>query len=70
MQALTREELDKMTCAGCHGDEHAHGPLFLHARCHMHAGTFASYLNGVLTVTCAKCKKLVAKIAVAEGRLS
>lgn len=68
-EPLTCDDLKAMTCAGC-GAEHEHGknPVFLHARCHPSAGTFASYLDGVLTVACARCNKLVARVAVAEAK--
>lgn len=64
---LYREQLESMGCStpGC--DHSAHdGPLFLHARCHTGAKTRASYEGGVLTITCAVCKAVVAQIAVAD----
>ena len=64
-QPLTREQLDQAHCStpGCtHGD---HGPLYLHGRCHPNAATQAVYENGVLTITCARCQKVVTQVAVA-----
>ena len=69
--ALTRKELDRMTCAGqqdkhdCSSHERV---LFLNSRCHTGSGNEVEYnqRTGVLTVRCIKCKKLVVIIAVAE----
>jgi hypothetical protein len=66
---LYREDIDGLRCgvAGCSHQEH--DGLYLHARCHMNAGTRVYYQAGVLTVRCRKCEALVAEIAVA-GRPS
>lgn len=72
MKPLTREVLDGMPCGGCGkeiGDPEQHSAhdmrRWLHGRCHMSAGTRVSYLDGVLTVACRECKKLIVEIAVA-----
>jgi len=67
MEPLTRKDLQHVQCQvlGCTHDNH--GVLFLHAGCHMRAGTEVSYnlVTGVLTINCKQCKKLIAKILVA-----
>jgi len=67
MNPLTQADLRGVQCQtpGC--DHQGHGPLFLHGRCHPEAGTWASYEDGVITIVCATCEKLVVKVAVAEG---
>lgn len=65
---MTRNELDRLGCAmpNCTHDHTKDPDLFFHARCHMSAGSEVSYnkQNGVLTIKCKQCKKLVAEIAV------
>ncbi len=64
---LTQADLDDKGC-GLPNCEHDHSTLFLHARCHIQKGTMVSYekATGVLTIVCAHCGKVVAKILVAE----
>lgn len=69
---LTREKLDGMACSECGKDlgdpVHKEGHdrrLWLHGRCHPSAGSRVSYLDGVVTVACRQCKKLIAELAVA-----
>jgi hypothetical protein len=66
MEILTRRQLDPMRCDvdGCTHQTHPHG-LGLHARCHPSAPLQVWYAEGVLTVLCAGCKTVVARIAVA-----
>ena len=64
--ALTRKELDRMQC-GTPGCEEEHSVLFFHAACHPGAGTWARYEAGEVTVECARCRQVVAVIAVADG---
>lgn len=61
--SLTREKLDQMQCMtpGCLT---SHGPLFFHARCHPDAAVEVQYEAGELTVACARCKTVVAVVAV------
>ena len=67
--AIRQGDMDKARCAsaGCeNGSPHKHpGPLFLHGRCHESSGSFVSYFEGLLTIACAKCKKLIAQVEVA-----
>ena len=64
--ALTRIELDQAGCdmADC---QHDHSILYLHAGCHLKGGVEVIYTKatGALTISCAKCHKFVAEIAVA-----
>lgn len=67
--ALSQRELNGMTCAMPH--EHAAdtcegGPLYLHGACHIGSPTWAVYDHGLLTITCAECKREIATIYVAE----
>jgi hypothetical protein len=66
--ALSQAELDSMGC-GMPNCTHDHSILFLHARCHMTAGTEAEYekATGILTIRCIRCKKLVARLKIAES---
>ncbi len=61
---MYQEDLDGLTCQ-C-GQPGCEGALFLHSRCHLDAHLDAKYFNGVLTLTCAKCDKLIAEISVAR----
>lgn len=65
---LTRATLDHMRCGipGCASTHDEAEPMFLHGRCHMGAGNEVEYLNGVITVRCRICKKLVVQAKVAE----
>lgn len=67
---LYKEDLDEMYCIQC-GNALPHQKLmgngnefYFHGRCHISSPTWTSYDNGVLTITCAECKKVIAKIAV------
>lgn len=40
-------------------------PMFLHGRCHIHAGVEAEYMNGVVTIRCLECKKHIVALRVA-----
>lgn len=67
---LTRKQLDAMTCGGPGGCDHTAGgghEMYFHARCHMEAGTEASYKDGVITMSCAQCGLFIADIKVAES---
>jgi hypothetical protein len=69
-RALTQRELNAAGCAMPNCTHEDHATLFLHARCHMKAGTFASYnkLTGTMRIECARCKAVVAEILVASAR--
>jgi hypothetical protein len=66
-KALTQAELNSMGC-GMPNCTHDHSVLFLHARCHLQAGTEAEYekATGVLTIRCNRCKKLITRLKIAE----
>ena len=69
MSILTRAELDGMGCAACQAKEeheHENNGLFLHGRCHVESPTWSFYEDGILTVTCAECDSVIARIAVAS----
>ena len=61
---LHKEDLDKLECP-C-GHPSCEDPIYLHAACHMKAGTWVRYFDGVLTIVCSICEKPVAEIAVAR----
>lgn len=42
------------------------GAIFIHPRCHPEAGTWVSILDGVATVICRECRKLVVEIRIAN----
>lgn len=68
MPPLTRRELDQHRCHhGCEGH-----PIFLNASCHPRKGLEVAYdkESGDLLVACAVCQKPVARVAVAESRLT
>jgi hypothetical protein len=67
MPCLTRQTLADQGC-GTPFCGHDHTVLFLHSRCHVNGGTSVSYdkRTGELTIVCARCKTLVAKVKVAE----
>lgn len=68
MTALTQRDLNRMGC-GTPDCGHDHTILYLNARCHPKAGTFASYdkSTGSLLIECAKCEKPIVEIAVNPG---
>lgn len=68
MEALSRKQLDVAGC-GVPNCGHDHTVLYLHGICHPSAGTRASYdkRTGLLTIECRRCKKLVARVKVAES---
>lgn len=66
---LTQTDLNQLQCAECVSDpgrrtDHEHDALFLHARCHIDSATWTSYHEGVLTIECAECGKVICEIAV------
>lgn len=65
--ALTRRELDRMTCGEPHpeGEKCDHEALYFHGVCHMESPTWSVYENGVLSVICAECRKNIVSIQVA-----
>lgn len=62
-EPLAKEDLDKAQCDTSECTE-KHGSLTLHVRCHMESPTWATYSNGILTIKCATCEKVGAKILV------
>lgn len=48
-----------------HG-QHAHGPLFLHSRCHPDKPTWVRLDGDVATVECAVCRKPVVRLRLAR----
>lgn len=64
---LTRVDLDTLVAGGCPccGDPYtAESPMDFTAKCHPAASSLASYWDGVVTVRCNECGKVIAKIAV------
>ncbi len=69
VKALTLADMERIAAdacghPGCKGD-HDH-TRFLHPKCHMSAGTWASYTagTGVLKIVCKKCRRVVCEIVV------
>lgn len=68
-KAAYREDFDMSKCTECeHGAPGYEDTLYLHSNCHKGLPYFAGYFDGVLTLTCAVCDKVVAKIAVASRK--
>ena len=68
---LTRLDLDSAGCGAVGCTHTQHPSLFLHSKCHPSAGTWIEYRrDGLLRITCRKCKAHVAHVAVAPGVLS
>ena len=61
-----RKELDKLAGCGCAEckDGKELKEFYFHGKCHMESPTWVHYKNGVLTIECVECKKIVAKILV------
>lgn len=61
--ALTKDDFERMQCENpdCRHESHE---LVLHSNCHPRTPTWTAYRNGVLTVTCSLCHRVVAEIAV------
>jgi len=67
---LTRRDLDAMPCHCCGEVGHrSEDPMVLSPRCHRGRGARALYIDGVLTLECAACSKVVARIQVAAQPL-
>jgi hypothetical protein len=69
---VTLDQLFAAAAGGCQtaGCDHRHsGPLFLHPKCHMKAGTWTSVdpSSRTLRVTCKVCKKEVVLIQCGGG---
>jgi hypothetical protein len=64
---MTKEDLDRARCStpGCAEE---HGPLYLKGMCHPYAGNQVAYEEGTLTISCHRCMKPIAQIAVKERR--
>ena len=60
---LYKEELDKMECAAGHK---AKG-FWLHSKCHITIPTWVRYEDGIISVRCSVCDKVVAEIAIASN---
>lgn len=65
---LFRAQLDQSGC-GQPNCGHDHSVLYFHAACHLRSGVEVAYVKatGTLKITCAKCHKPVAEIAVASA---
>lgn len=63
---LYREMLDGMHCSspGCDHKNHADQGIYIHANCHPHKALHVQYRHGLLSLECADCKKVVAKVVV------
>jgi hypothetical protein len=62
--ALYKEGLKDLKCpCGVPGCE---DPLYMHSKCHPEAPTWARYFDGVLTIECSVCRKVIAEFAVAS----
>lgn len=68
MNVLTRNRLDLMATAGCEACGHDSHVIFFHSRCHPKAATWAKYTSGdgVLTITCSVCERIIAEVQVSE----
>jgi len=63
-KVLTSTDLDKSKCdCGVPGCE---DPLVFRSYCHPRHAVEVEYFNQVLTITCHKCAKLIAKVKVAR----
>jgi hypothetical protein len=64
--ALTWEDLDPLVCMGCEGEDHPHGVLYLHGRCHPDAPQEVSYekATGTIRTRCSVCKQVGAMFLV------
>ena len=73
---LSRDDLDRFECAvpGCRARAE-NEPIYFHARCHRGAGLVARYERdddpcfpaaavGVVVLTCARCRREVARVVV------
>ena len=70
MNPLTTKELDPITVGTCDccGEKFSETMQpYLKAACHPKLGLQVSYFNGVLTLKCRSCKKLVAHVKVAKN---
>jgi hypothetical protein len=59
---IYKEDLDGMSCAQGHSSK----GLFLHSACHIGAPTWVRYEDGILTICCASCNKVIIAVAVAS----
>lgn len=62
---LDMAALESMPCQHCGGAPHGQ-PMALVQKCHPGRGLHVVYQNGVVTVRCNVCEKLVVHVAVAE----
>lgn len=66
--ALTQWQLERGGCAtpNC---GHDHSVLYLNAKCHPGTGVEVAYIKGqgIARVTCLKCQKIIADLAIHAG---
>jgi hypothetical protein len=67
-KTLTQADLNDRGC-GTPNCGHDHSVLYLHSGCHPQTPTWAVYekASGVLTIRCARCRKVVAQLKIAES---
>lgn len=61
-----RKELDKLAGCGCSKckDGKELKEFYLHSKCHIGSPVWVHYKTGILTIECAVCKQLIAKVVV------
>jgi hypothetical protein len=64
IKMLYREDLDALRC-DC-GKPACEDHMVFHGACHPKEKTWSHYYDGELTIRCAKCNKVVTRIAVAR----
>ena len=64
---LYREDFDQLSCdcPACRETQRSN-ELYFHPRCHPESPTWARYRGDVLTVECAKCRRVVVSVVVAS----
>ncbi len=62
---LTRKALDKLTCQAPGCTHESHDGLVLHGACHIQTPSTARYQqSGVIEISCGKCEKWIAAVAI------
>ena len=69
---MTRGDLDRAATHGCQVpdcDHQAHGEIWLHGRCHIHAPQFlsANRKNMAFLLVCVECRRMVATFAIGKS---
>lgn len=67
-KGLTKKDIKKSFAKGCGQpnciNRHKKGPVYFHCGCNEGNEVTAGFEKGIITISCAKCNRLIIRIAV------